>query len=161
MNPSVKDRLGSVVRALGGVVLPALPKEASLAQEQVMLAIGHIQIILAQMDAAPAFEEEEARDLERMGKDIAQSARGGPKTVVALAALEKALDESKGKAADARTLSAQDAIDAVLLALAEDGDGAARSAVTNLVLEQGAARAEKDRRWFAAMGFDIDYSGGG
>ena len=60
MNPSVQDRLGSVLRALSGVILPALPKDAGLAQEQAMLAMGHIQIILAQMDAAPAFEEEEA-----------------------------------------------------------------------------------------------------
>jgi hypothetical protein len=46
-----------------------------------------------------------------------------------------------------------------LLTLAKDGEATSRAAVRTIVLQQGAARAEKDRRWFAAMGFDIDYSG--
>jgi hypothetical protein len=160
MNPSVKDRLGSVVRALNGVVLPALPKEASLAQEQVMLAMGHIQIILAQMDAAPAFLAEEADDLEQMGAAVAAAADGGTETAAAKAALGMRLANTEAAAPEARTQSAQDAIDVLLLALAKDGDPGARTAVRDIVLTQGAARAEKDRRWFAAMGFDIDYSGG-
>lgn len=156
MNPSVKDRLGSVVRALGGVVLPALPKNASLAQEQVMLAMGHIQIILAQMDAEPAFLAEEEADLVALGNSVAELAQGGPTTAAAKDGLLKALQLANGL----RTAAVQDTIDALLLALAEDGDPAARAGVKSAVLKQGAARADKDRRWFAAMGFDIDYSGG-
>jgi hypothetical protein len=160
MNPSVKDRLGSVVRALNGVVLPALPKEASLAQEQVMLAMGHIQIILAQMDAAPAFLAEEAADLERMGAAVVAAADGGAETAMAKAALETLVTGVEPQAPEARTAAIQDAIDTVLQALAKDGDPVAGKAVHAIVLEQGAMRADKDRRWFAAMGFDIDYSGG-
>lgn len=160
MNPSVKDRLGSVVRALNGVVLPALPKEASLAQEQVMLAMGHIQIILAQMDAAPGFLAEEAADLTTIGEAIMASAKGGPTTEAAKTGLAKALQGGGDIEPEVRTAGIQDAIDAVLLALAEDGDADARAATQKAVLAQGAARADKDRRWFAAMGFDIDYSGG-
>jgi hypothetical protein len=160
MNPSVKDRLGSVVRALNGVVLPALPKEASLAQEQVMLAMGHIQIILAQMDATPAFLAEEVADLERMGSEVAALADGGSKTNNAMTALNAVLTDAAPASPEARTAALQDAIDATLQALAEDGDSAARQTVQDAVLKQGAARAEKDRQWFAAMGFDIDYSGG-
>ncbi len=160
MNPSVKDRLGSVVRALHGVVLPALPKEASLAQEQVMLAMGHIQIILAQMDAAPAFLADEAADLTMMGHAVLAATRGGVKTEAAKSGLAAALAHRGNASEEARTAEIQDAIDAVLLALAEDGDADARAAAHKAVLAQGAARADKDRRWFAAMGFDIDYSGG-
>jgi hypothetical protein len=159
MNPSVKDRLGSVVRALNGVVLPALPKEASLAQEQVMLAMGHIQIILAQMDAAPEFLAEEVADLERMGADIAAAAKGGPETTGATAAISGLLTDTTVTLSEARAAAIQDAIDQLLLALAKDGEATSRAAVRTIVLQQGAARAEKDRRWFAAMGFDIDYSG--
>ena len=158
MNPSVKDRLGSVVRALNEVVLPALPKEASLAQEQVMLAMGHIQIILAQMDAAPDFLADEAADLAIMGNAVAASAKGGAKTLAAKDTLIAAL--AVEGASETRTAAIQDAIDGILCALAEDGEASARSAVTRAVLDQGAVRADKDRRWFAAMGFDIDYSGG-
>ncbi len=160
MNPSVKDRLGSVVRALNGVVLPALPKEASLAQEQVMLAMGHIQIILAQMEAAPGFLTDEAADLTAMGDAVAASAKGGSKTMAASSALIAMLQGGGDGASEARTAALQDAIDAVLLALAQDGEAGARAAVNKVVLEQGAVRADKDRRWFAAMGFDIDYSSG-
>jgi hypothetical protein len=159
MNPSVKDRLGSVVRALSGVVLPALPKEASLAQEQVMLAMGHIQIILAQMDAAPGFVAEEATDLEAMGANIAAAAVGGSETTKTAMALSTLLADRTAALPETRTAGVQDAIDRLLLALAQDGDKASRAAVYTIILKQGAARAEKDRRWFAAMGFDIDYSG--
>ncbi len=160
MNPSVKDRLGSVVRALNGVVLPALPKEASLAQEQVMLAMGHIQIILAQMDAAPGFLAEEASNFAAIGGDIVAAAQGGDATHAALAALKNTLLDSRTHAPEMRTAAIQDAIDALQLAMAQDGNAAARQAVGAIILKQGAARADKDRRWFAAMGFDIDYSGG-
>jgi hypothetical protein len=159
MNPSVRDRLGSVVRALSGVVLPALPKEASLAQEQVMLAMGHIQIILAQMDAAPTFEAEEAADLARMAEAVAAAGKGGAATTHAVHELQARISDGSASGPGDRTAHLQDGIDAVLLALAKDGERGSRAAVTSLVLQQGAARADKDRRWFAAMGFDIDYSG--
>ena len=70
MNPSVDDRLNSVLRALQTVVLPALPESASLAREQVMLAMGHIQIIQAQRDATPAFEQEELDDIRAMAAAV-------------------------------------------------------------------------------------------
>jgi hypothetical protein len=160
MNPSVKDRLGSVVRALNGVVLPALPKEASLAQEQVMLAMGHIQIILAQMDAEPDFLAEEAADLAAMGEAVAAAADGGVKTQAAKAALQAIFKGDHATAPETMTEIMQGAIDALILALADDGAAVSRKAVNAVILEQGALRADKDRRWFAAMGFDIDYSGG-
>jgi hypothetical protein len=159
MNPSVKDRLASVVRALNGVVLPALPKDAGLAQEQVMLAMGHIQIILAQMDAAPDFLVDEAHDLSEMGRAVAAGTSGGTATQTAKLALEKTLSGQAGSP-QVQTAQIQEAIDAVLIALKTDGDPASYDAVKTLILTQGAARADKDRRWFAAMGFDIDYSGG-
>jgi hypothetical protein len=160
MNPSVRDRLNSVVRALSGVVLPALPKDAGLAQEQVMLAMGHIQIILAQMDAEPAFLAEEAQDFTAMAAAVAAALTGGPATLAAHDRLEAALAAAPGQPAAAATAALQSAIDGALLALAADGDAGARAAVNAAVLSHGAARADKDRRWFAAMGFDIDYSGG-
>jgi hypothetical protein len=147
------------VRALSGVVLPALPKDASLAQEQVMLAMGHIQIILAQMDAEPGFVADEANDFRAMGQAVSELLIGGPKTDAAKATLATALQASEGASAEARTAEIQQAIDAALLAVAEDGEAGARAAVNAAILKHGAARADKDRRWFAAMGFDIDYSG--
>jgi hypothetical protein len=45
-------------------------------------------------------------------------------------------------------------------ALAKDGEAGSRATVNSAILRYGVVRADKDRRWFAAMGFDIDYSGG-
>ncbi len=59
MTPTVDERLASLIRSLSQVVLPHLPPEASLAQEQVHLSLGHLQILRAQIDAAPAFEVED------------------------------------------------------------------------------------------------------
>jgi hypothetical protein len=155
MNPSVEDRLASAVRALEGVILPALPADADLAREQTMLVMGHLQIVLAQLPATPSFEQEEAEDLARLARETSERAAGGSRTQSAIVGL-RALPDA-GAPAD-RTAAAQDAIDALLLALIEDGEPEAAAAVRALVLAHGAKRADKDRRWFAAMGFDLDYS---
>jgi hypothetical protein len=160
MNPSVEDRLNSVVRAIGGVILPALPESASLAREQAMLAMGHIQIILAQLPATAAFEDEEANDLHRLGLSVSGVAAGGQSTTSATAALITVLEDAGHRAASDRTSRVQNAIDAVLLALVEDGDPVSAKAVHEIVLDRGAARAREDRQWFAAMGFDSDFSAG-
>ncbi len=158
MNPSVEDRLNSVVRAIGGVILPALPESASLAREQAMLAMGHIQIILAQLPATARFEADEADDLHRMGNAIARLATGGPQTMEAVGALSATLAGQSAVQPKAHATAVQGAIDAVLCALVNDGDLDATGAVRTAVLEHGAARALKDRQWFAAMGFDSDFS---
>ncbi len=160
MNPSVRDRLASVVRALGGVILPALPNDASLAKEQAMLAMGHIQIILAQMDAAPDFLADEAADFREMAAATAAAMAGGEQTRAAKAALEAALLVPAASPPEQVSSTLQAAIDRALVALAADGEASARAAASKAVLAIGACRADKDRRWFAAMGFDIDYSGG-
>jgi hypothetical protein len=155
MNPSVEDRLASAVRALEGVILPALPADADLAREQAMLVTGHLQIVLAQLLATPAFEQEEAEDFVSLAQAVAGLSGGGPLTAAAVAAMRQ--PGPTGSPAE-RTAAAQDAIDELLLALAEDGAPEATAAVRARVLAQGADRADKDRRWFAAMGFDLDYS---
>ena len=158
MNPSVHDRLSSVVRALEGVILPALPSQAALAQEQAMLAIGHIQIVLAQLDATPAFEAGEVADIEAMAFEIVAFGSGGADSMAALKALRVVLENSGPQAARHRLEAVQISIDAVLSALARDGDPAARAAVIQRTLSLGAERAAKDRAWFAAMGFDAEFA---
>ena len=158
MNPSVPDRLSSVVRALAGVVLPALPADASLAREQAMLAIGQVQIVLAQLDATPQFEREEAQDLAELARTAALNADGGPQTTAARDAVLALLPTLEGRLAREATHHAQEAIDSLLIALVADGSDRAIINVRRVVIEAGAARALKDRTWFAAMGFDIDLS---
>ncbi len=150
MNPSVQDRLDSCVRALEHVVLPALPPGAALAQEQTMLVMGHIQIIRAQLDALPAFEREDAEDFAAMASAICnvagQEADG----------LREALAEPPGEIPRERTARLQTAIDELLKTYAQ-ADGTPQR-IADIICEHGGRRAKKDRAWFAAMGFDAEYS---
>ena len=71
------DRLASIVRSLTDIILPSLPGDAGLAQEQAHLAIGHLQIIRAQLDALPAFEAEELSDARLLGLALLADDAGG------------------------------------------------------------------------------------
>ncbi len=159
MNPSVDDRLNSVLRALQTVVLPALPESASLAREQVMLAMGHIQIIQAQRDATPAFEEGELADIRAMAAAVLALNEAPAACAAERAALATALSD---EAAPTRTASEaiRTAIDALLAAARKAGASEYHAALAATILPLGRARARKDREWFAIMGFDIELSGG-
>ena len=155
MNPSVNDRLDSVLRALTGVILPALPAEASLAEEQTQLIIGQLSILRMQLDNQAAFEAENTEDFAAMGHLIAAQAKGGPLTHQALESLKaELLNDTVSKKPQVRSARIQLAIDALLIALREDGDADARAAVGKSILDLGSKRAKKDRRWFMPMGFD-------
>lgn len=158
MNPSVDDRLNSVLRALETVVLPALPPEASLAREQVMLAIGHVRIIQAQRDATPAFEREEYDDLAHMGKAVL--AVGGVPESCARQHNDLAQTLADQKQPPRLASEAiRSAIDALLVAARESESKAYHAALAAQILPLGRERARKDRAWFAIMGFDIELSG--
>ncbi|AIT81467.1 hypothetical protein JI59_17635 [Novosphingobium pentaromativorans US6-1] len=136
------------------MVMPALPKEASLAREQVELVIGHLQITLAQYDQTPGFERQEAEDFRDLAATVVSLAKGGSSTTATVDALQKALDASIDLAALEQTAVIQKALDDVLIALEADGTCEAQSAVRTRVLEVAAHRADVDRRWFSLMGFD-------
>jgi hypothetical protein len=152
MTPSIDDRLASVIRALSDLILPSLPPEAGLAIEQAHLSIGQLQIIHAQLNAAPAFEQEEADDACALGVAMLEGASGGQATTAALGALRVAL-QPNGTARETR-VRVHVAIDVLVKAMAADGDPAWRTRATSALIVMQGERAMKDRRWFAPMGFD-------
>jgi hypothetical protein len=157
MTPNVDERMASVIRSLTEVVLPHLPPEASLAQEQVHLSIGHLQIIRAQLDGFVAFERGELDDALAIGRDLADAVSGGTQTSAALTALRGTLDAAVGGTpAEVRgqTRAINDAIDGLVVALSADGSDGARERMKSIVLTREAVRANKDRRLFLPFGFD-------
>lgn len=160
MNPSVDDRLNSVLRALQSVVLPALPESADLACEQLMLAMGHIQIIQAQRDATPDYEEGELEDIIRLGQAMLEVSGYGASVEAPRSSLEAALATPDGLARE-RAEAVREAIDALLVAAHEAGEAQYHRALAAAVLPLAADRAQKDRAWFAPMGFDIELSAAG
>jgi hypothetical protein len=157
MIPSVDDRLASVVRAITDVILPSLPAEAALAREQAQLAVGHLQILRGQLDAAPAFELEELSDARALGAALLAKGQGGPECSAALAALQAALDinDAKGLPRQRRT-EIHAAIDGVIRHAAIDATPGFRQQLATVVIEMETARANKDRKLFAPMGFDAE-----
>ena len=158
MNPSVDDRLSSVLRALETVVLPALPPKATLAQEQVMLAIGQLQIIQAQRDAAPAFEQRELEDITAMAHAVLAVPDAPPGCTAALDRTAQAVANDRGLVRE-RTDAIRDAIDALLIA-AHEADGTYHASLAAVILPLGRTRARQDRAWFGAMGFDAEHAPG-
>jgi hypothetical protein len=162
MSPDIDERLASVVRALSEVILPHLPAEASLAQEQVHLCIGHLQIIRGQIDEAPAFERGELDDALALAEDLSrqlQDAPSGEATIQALADLRAASTAAIGQRESATGVRAGrmgvlQAIDGLVKAVASDGSASAHSLLSTTILKHEAARSLKDRQWFAPFGFD-------
>jgi hypothetical protein len=152
MIPSVNDRLASVVRALTDVIMPSLPPEAGLAQEQIQLAIGHLQILQAQMDGSPAFEADEAEDARALGQALLAGGDGGAQTQAALGALKLAV-ETDAAPRDAR-MAIHTAIDTLVHKAAIDGSADFRAALGKTIIAMQTTRTMKDRQWFAPMGFD-------
>jgi hypothetical protein len=152
MIPSVNDRLASVVRALTDVVMPSLPPEAGLAQEQIQLAIGHLQILQAQLDGSPAFEAEEAQDARALGKALLDAGAGGAETQAALVALSASLEPNTD--VRAARIAIHDAIDGLVRKAALDGESDFRDALGKIIIAHQTPRTMKDRKWFELMGFD-------
>lgn len=154
MTPNVDERLASVIRALTEVVLPHLPPEASLAQEQVHLSVGQLQILRAQLDATPAFEREELDDAVVIGKALGSGVSGGAKTGKALSALAASLAAVTGADVRAERRAIYNCVAKLVRAVSNDGDVAGKVALTKIILEHEHPRAQKDRQWFAPFGFD-------
>lgn len=155
MIPSIDDRLASVVRALTDIILPALPPEAGLAIEQSQLAIGHLQIIVAQLAAAPAHEQEEADDARALASALLAKGEGGAQTRTALATLKGAV-AVEDSARDDR-VAIHGAIDALVRATSVDGAAVFRAALGTIIVAHQTPRTIKDRAWFAPMGFDAGH----
>ena len=154
MIPSIDERLASVVRALNEVILPHLPPEASLAQEQVQLAVGHLQILRAQIDAAPAFEREELDDAIRAGKTLHGAITGGARTTTALGTLAKALADADGTDVRGQVRVIHLAVQGLVRAVSVDGDTHAHATLSREIIALETTRVQKDRVWFAPFGFD-------
>jgi hypothetical protein len=155
MTPNVDDRVASVIRALGEIVLPALPASASLAREQTQLVIGHLAILRAQLDRAPEFERDEAAAVRALAEQLAR-AEGGAATRAACDALRAAVTATTASAPREAAAELRARIDALVRASARDGSQRGHAEVLRAVHAHEVSRARADRAWFAPMGFDAE-----
>jgi hypothetical protein len=154
MTPTTDERLASIIRSLTEVILPHLPSDASLAQEQVHLAIGHLQILRSQIDAIPAFEQDELDDAIAIGRALVEGVSGGAATGAASEALNDAVFAADGNDTRGQATAINLAIDALVKAVSSDGEEGARHSLSSIILKHEARRVPKDRKWFLPYGFD-------
>jgi hypothetical protein len=153
MTPTTDERLASVIRSLTEVVMPHLPADASLAQEQVQLAIGHLQILRLQLDSVHGFEAEELADTRALAAELAEAMTGGTSTIAARESLEDLVGAPAGEVRAA--LSAVNrGVEWLVQAVSADGSDDARKKLPEIILRHESQRVEKDRRWFLPYGFD-------
>jgi hypothetical protein len=162
MNPSIDDRLASIIRSLTDVVMPGLAEDASLAKEQLHLTIGHLNILRLHIEGASAFEHCELEDADKLATGLLAIAAGGRNTESAKKALQRTLTQSRdGEHIRETRKRVNAATDQLVHSMELDGTATCRTDVPGVLLPLQAERALKDRRWFAVMGFDLEVSGTG
>jgi hypothetical protein len=160
LNPSIDDRLASIIRSLTDIVLPGLAEDASLAKEQLSLTVGHLSILRAHIEAMTAFEIGELEDANQLAAALLGIAEGGPSTRHAKHDLEIVLAQARdGEHVRETRKRVNAATDRLVHEMLVDGTETCRKSLPSVLIPQQASRSLKDRRWFALMGFDSEISG--
>ncbi len=157
MIPDIELRLDSVRRALTEVILPAIDPSNSLAVEQTMLAIGHVGMIIGQIDKAAEYAAICFADLAATMASLPVAAE--PVTAAAAVDLATALgfpEPGPDCAAAFRTASA--ALEQLIRTADGDGDTEFRRELHRRVLAFTKRQAGRERCWFGASKFDPDAS---
>lgn len=155
MLPSIDVRFKNMMKAVEQVIMPALPADEKLAQEQARLMIGHLAMLRDQWKDAVRFEAGSYRGMRALAEALS------PHVEEEMAArLRNALDETADTdEADIDALNAAictigTAVDAVIL---EGGGARSLSAEAwNVILDYGEKDALRNRVWFQATGIDPD-----
>jgi hypothetical protein len=111
--------------------------------------MGHLQILRAQLDAAPAFEREELEDAKAIGLALADAAPGTEG-----AALRATVGSADGSNVRGQYQAINDSVAVLVSAVYAKGEEARRAAVSRIILEHEHPRVQKDRRWLLPFGFD-------
>jgi hypothetical protein len=163
MTPDLGTRVNTVVTALKEVVIPALPAEEVLAQEQAGLCIGQLTVLIEQYRHVAEYEALCLAEMTGLAGTLLADAAGGSDTTRAAAELAACLrgDESvagpvPATPAHQRRNAIAGRIDELLTAAGRDGTEDFRAASERAVVEHGARQAGRDRAWFAACGMDPD-----
>lgn len=154
MTPNPTIRLQSLLQTLEHVIFPAVDTQNSLAQEQCGLVLGQLRMMIQHM---PHFADYHAlcyADLAATVDDL-PAPKGGAATRKAAAALADARVTSADIAdANAAFHMLGHALEALLRALADDGEPSCRRAVETRVLAFSTRQSLRARVWFKDAGFD-------
>jgi len=89
MNPSLDDRLASMARAMGEVILPALIGAEGLAEEQTSLLLGHRNQLRSQIDLVSRYEAVQLAGYIELARALCDGAEGDSLTMASFARLRE------------------------------------------------------------------------
>jgi hypothetical protein len=154
VTPSIDIRLASMVRAMTNVIGPAIEPGNSLAQEQARLMVGQLNMIATQWRRVFPYANLCLDDLCQTVKQLQPA--GGPATMAAAAALTRVLETRNTVDPEKQYQEASRALEALVRAVATDGDEKFGRAFEQTALQFGLRQSGRDLAWFAMSGFDID-----
>jgi len=149
-------QLKSVIRALTEVVLPAVDSGNALAVEQTQVVIGMLQLMAARLPLRFRYDCDELTRLLGLCRALEAHDTDGVLTTASHAGAEvlsraqAGPDEVLAAIRQLRALSG-----AVITATYRDGDDAARSELTQLVLDHADQQLLRERAWVAPQGWEI------
>lgn len=156
MTPNPIIRLQSVVQTLEHVIVPAVDRDNSLAQEQCGLVLAQLRMLIGHMPYIGEYHALCLADIVATARAIAP-ADGGRDTRDARAALDRAVAAAAGFAdASDGFHHVGHALDALLRAVARDGAPGFRGGVERATLDFSMRQSRRARAWFRDAGFDSD-----
>ena len=163
MGPEIATNIGSMLRALENVVIPAIDPENGLAREQSWLIMMYLRLMAEQHDQIFHFRLREIREFHALASEllrlqpaalpedeITRSAYTALEAAKPLLALE--LPHYEALAETARTLRAL--ADALTQRICDNGNAEQRSLIGAMLLDQAKIEALRERSWVAGLGQD-------
>ncbi|SFQ31935.1 hypothetical protein [Pseudomonas borbori] len=159
MLPDIDIRLYNVIKAIEQVILPSIPKDEKLAQEQASLSVGHIKLVLEQWRFAGDFERGSLMGLVALSDRLLEEASSQIVPQLREELIEK-VSEIKNSSNESYEVSTSfvrslgNLIDKVILQ--DDTTSPLPVQIMNAVLDYGEIQAKRERVWFKGNGLDPD-----
>lgn len=155
MTPNPSIRIQSVLRTLQDVVIPAVDQANSLAVEQCGVILAQLNMLAQHMPLIGDYHALCRDDMLAVAQEAGRAPAGGAETLAATAALAQAVDQADGEIdANAAYHRVGSALEALIRAVAADGEAGYRAAVDQAVLAFSRRQARRERTWFKEAGFD-------
>jgi len=163
MRPEIQIK--SVLKAMVDVVIPALDPDNQLAQEQIKLCMGLLDLLSRQLPLQFRFDCDELARLRSMGEELLPLADPHAVDAAARKALTDALEVSgdvlrRAKADPSEVVSSVRALRAATGELVKQacatGQRSDTARLENLVLEHSREQLLRDRTWLLPQGWERD-----
>jgi hypothetical protein len=156
MTPDPVVRLQSVIHTLEHVIVPAVDATNLLAVEQCGVTLAQLQMLLAHLPLIEDYHRSCADDIAETVLALPEAA-GGARTLAAASRLSGVAGADTRSGGD--RLFYHDvgrAVDALLRAVAADGDAGYRAEVEKNIFAFSRRQSLRSRAWFRDSGFDPD-----